>query len=143
MNFVSFLIEKFDFDKTDDDRGGRERESMKKFKATFGDNSFVVKGFKIQFSNHATHRYIERVHNDSKIFLLDQLKKVAGALMDKPDDAYHIKIDSINKGFIIKKTGRHLSIVTIYGDEMKNQRNSTVDLILESIVVLLDAITID
>lgn len=141
MKFINFIIEKFNFDFGNNKEA--ELESMKLFKKTFGGDSFTVKGFKYKFSNHAAHRYFERVKNESKLFLLDQLKKVSDKMKSEDDETYHVKIKSIDKGFIISKVGKILNVITVYGSEMNNLRKSTEDLIVESYIESLPVIEIE
>lgn len=132
MNFTNYIIETLDI----------ETDLMKKFKTTFGNDTFVIKGVKVKFSYHAMQRYMERDGNDSKIQLLDCLKKVVSAIHELPDDTYHVKIKSLNKGFIIKKNNRIMNVITVYGDEMINHRKTTVDVIIESWMNNLTVVTI-
>jgi len=134
MNFIGYLIEKFKFDNNE-----VELESMRKFKSTFGDDAFKVKGFKFKFTNHAAHRYIERFKNDSKLFLLDQLKKIGTELHSRDNGLYFFKLKGIDKGFIVQRLNSNTAqIITVYGDQMDNKRKSTETIILESICIIIE-----
>lgn len=134
MKFVNYIIERFEFNSNND-----ETKSMSKFKSNFGSDAFNVKGIKFKFTNHAAHRYIERFNNDSKLYLLDQLKKIANELRDKENKLYFFKIKGIDKGFVVDRiTDRTATIVTVYGDEMINKRKTTETIILESICEIIE-----
>lgn len=139
MKFLNFLVEKFNFDFDTTVDAKIELESMRKFKSIFGGDSFKLKGVNYKFSNHAAHRYLERVDNESKLFLLDQFKKISDGIKGKDDGKYyHVKIKKINKGFIIKKNNDYnANVITVYGDDMKNRRKSTETIILESLCELI------
>lgn len=134
MKFVSYLIEKFKFNDNE-----AELESMKKFKTNYGSDAFKVKGFKFKFTNHAAHRYLERFKNDSKLYLLDQLKKVGAELHGKENKLYFFKLKGINKGFVIQRVNDYTAqVVTVYGDEMNNKRKTTETIILESFCEIIE-----
>lgn len=134
MNFVNYIIEKFEFKSNE-----VELESMKKFKSNFGADEFTVKGIKLKFTNHAAHRYLERFNNDSKLYLLDQLKKITKELKNRENKLYFFKLKGIDKGFVVdRKNDRTATVVTVYGDEMINKRKTTETIILESFCEIIE-----
>lgn len=134
MKFLNYIFEKFEFKSNDD-----EMASMKKFKANFGSDTFTLRNIKFKFTNHAAHRYIERFNNDSKLYLLDQLKKISQELTGKDHKLYFFKLKGIDKGFVVDfQNDRSAQVVTVYGDEMINKRKTTETIILESLCEVIE-----